>query len=82
MVVPMPQRYPSRIELRMSTKLRNWLQAAAAERERPESEMIRDAVELMLQERFAHLEASAKDVDEKRFSSLRRPVAQTVGYAT
>ena len=73
----MPQRYPSRIELRMSTKLRTWLQAAAAERERAESELIRDAVELMLRERFAHLEESAKDVDEKCLRPLRRLAAQT-----
>ena len=54
-VVVVANRFPIRIDFRCSERMQNWLTAAAAEADSSESQLIRDAVLSMLQDRYAHL---------------------------
>ena len=61
--------------------MHQWLKAAAAERGVTDSQMVRDAVEDMLRQRYPHLDPGYVELEEKRMESLRRSRAQTNGYA-
>ena len=70
-------RFPVRVDMRWSRRMHRWLKAAARERGVTDSQLVRDAVETVLRETYAHLDPGPIDSDAERTSPLRRLAPQT-----